>query len=355
MDLLKPTNLALGSNYKRLNLILNFLVFGAGAIGSHIGYCAHRAGHSVSLVCRGKHLEAIRKNGLKISIFSNDIKESEKIISERTDFRVYDTAQAIQDEKFDYIFICPKLTDYNASTLEQLQHLMGDNTAVVPPCTNLPFWWFYNLPPDQRQQFNNIDFMPDIGKFFIKENIICVTQWLSAVIEDPGETIIKHVQRGYPLSALYPKMSKKASLLRQIFTKTCKSPIVADIRSEIFIKAINSFAFNLVAISKEYNNYELNQDRPSKESVAKIMHEGDQILETLNIPIIQSVDSRISQTLSSTKHTMSMLHSFLQRRPIELEYQWESFSKVSKILELDMPYTRKIYNSVKKKIESVYN
>ena len=82
MDLLKPTNLALGSNYKRLNLILNFLVFGAGAIGSHIGYCAHRAGHSVSLVCRGKHLEAIRKNGLKISIFSNDIKTSIKTLKD---------------------------------------------------------------------------------------------------------------------------------------------------------------------------------------------------------------------------------------------------------------------------------
>ena len=33
-----------------------------------------------------------------------------------------------------------------------------------------------------------------------------------------------------------------------------------------------------------------------------------------------------------------MLHAFLQRRPIELEYQWESFSKVSKILDLDICY-----------------
>ena len=83
------------------------------------------------------------------------------------------------------------------------------------------------------------------------------------------------------------------------------------------------------------------------------MKEGDQILDALNIPIIQCIESRISQTLSSTKHTMSMLHAFLNGKPVELEQQWESFNMVSKKLNLQMSYTSKVYTSVKKKLENI--
>ena len=43
-------------------------IFGAGAIGAHIGVLMKLAGVDVSLVARGAHLEAIRQNGLKLVI-----------------------------------------------------------------------------------------------------------------------------------------------------------------------------------------------------------------------------------------------------------------------------------------------
>ena len=42
--------------------------------------------------------------------------------------------------------------------------------------------------------------------------------------------------------------------LRNIIKKKCLSPNVRDIYGEIYVKSINSFAFNLIALDTEQNN-----------------------------------------------------------------------------------------------------
>ena len=328
---------------------MNILVYGAGAIGCHIGYCMYVAGQNVKLVCRGEHYEQMKQHGMHIEIRDNDVVKVKKVIKEDARFEVLNSVENLS-ENMDYIFITLKLMDYTDESLSVLRPLMGEDTAVIPPCTKLPFWWFYNLPGSSNAKYNNIDFDHQISRNFIKTNIICMTMWVSAVLERPGHVVVKHVQRGYPLGAVYPKMDGHAEKLRQMFEETCLSPQVTDIRSEIFIKSINSFAFNMVAIDKELNNLQLSQDTDSKESVRRIMLEGDKILAMLGIPIIQSVEDRIDQTLSSTKHTMSMLHDYQAGTQIELEYLWDGFDKISKILSIKMPYSKRIYEKVMAKV-----
>ena len=43
---------------------MRFVIFGAGAIGGAVGARLHQSGHAVTLIARGPHLEAIRRNGL---------------------------------------------------------------------------------------------------------------------------------------------------------------------------------------------------------------------------------------------------------------------------------------------------
>lgn len=43
---------------------MRYIIFGAGAIGGGIGGQLHQAGHEVVLICRGDHLNAIRRDGL---------------------------------------------------------------------------------------------------------------------------------------------------------------------------------------------------------------------------------------------------------------------------------------------------
>ena len=47
---------------------MKICVFGAGAIGGYLAVELALAGHEVSAVARGAHLDAIRKDGLKLRI-----------------------------------------------------------------------------------------------------------------------------------------------------------------------------------------------------------------------------------------------------------------------------------------------
>ncbi len=327
---------------------MNILVFGAGAIGCHIAYCMNKTGHSVHLIGRSEHFNQMKKNGMKIQIFNNNILESESVIHESNNFIILDNVNKINNVVFDYVFITVKLADYNERVLKSLQPFFDKDTAIIPPCTKIPFWWFFNFVGKYR----NIDFDPGISKYFKRENIIMMTMWLSAVVDKPGHIIIKHTQRGYPLGPVYPRMESRSKKLRGIFQETCVSPDIDDIRSEIYIKSINSLAFNAVALDKEFNNLQLSQDEDSKNSIKKIMLEGEQILDVLNMQVVQDVDDRIKQTLSSKNHTMSMLHDYQNGKQVELSYIWDGFCKICNVLDINMSFTKAVVERVLYKVNS---
>jgi 2-dehydropantoate 2-reductase len=325
---------------------MNILIYGAGAIGSHIAYCMHSAGHRVYILARGEHFFQMKQKGLHIKLYDNQRLKDEKILTESPRFLILNSLEQIEAKLLDCIFITVKLSSYVPEFIKDLQPYMGADTAVIPPCTKLPFWFFYNLSGDLNSKYNNLDFDPDLSQYFRRENIIGMTMWLSAVIEGPGKVALRHTQRGYPLKEIHPKMRDRADKLREIFELTCMSPVTEDIRSEMFIKSINAFAFNMVALDTGYNNEQLNNDKNSKECIKKIMAEGDRILEILSLPIIQNIESRILQTLSSSKHTMSMLHDYNNGKNIELPYIWSGFKSIASILGVNMKFSEVLFHKV---------
>jgi 2-dehydropantoate 2-reductase len=328
---------------------MNILIYGAGAIGSHIAYCMHSAGHTVYLLARGQHFAQMKKVGLHIKLYDNQRLKDERVLMESPRFFVLNSLEQIEAKVLDYIFITVKLSSYVPEAIKDLQPYMAPDTAVIPPCTKLPFWFFYNLSGNLNSKYNNLDFDADLSQYFCRENIIGMTMWLSAVIEEPGKVALRHTQRGYPLKEIHPKMKSRADKLREIFELTCMSPVTQDIRSEMFIKSINAFAFNMVALHTGYNNEQLNNDENSKECIKKIMAEGDQILEVLSLPVIQNIESRIVQTLSSSKHTMSMLHDYNNGKNIELPYIWSGFESIASILGINMNFSEALFHQVMNK------
>ena len=62
---------------------MNVLIYVAGAIGCHIGYCMHQSGHKVYLLSRGQHYSNMKKNGMHIRICNNEKLIKEKNIKEK--------------------------------------------------------------------------------------------------------------------------------------------------------------------------------------------------------------------------------------------------------------------------------
>jgi 2-dehydropantoate 2-reductase len=96
-------------------------VVGAGGVGGYFGGRLAQTGHEVSFVARGKHLEAIRADGLAVRSVAGDF--------DVTPVRA--TADAAEIGPVDYVLVCVK-TWQLADAITAIEPLVGGQTAIVP-------------------------------------------------------------------------------------------------------------------------------------------------------------------------------------------------------------------------------
>jgi 2-dehydropantoate 2-reductase len=319
------------------------LIIGCGAIGGHLAHCLHENGFDVLIIAKNDSYQKIQKEGLRIQINKNKkiIKKTHLKIDNK--FKVYKSLKDVKGLNLDYVFITVKLKDYNSKLIQSILELTNRNTAIIPPCTNVPYWWINFFYKNNEKKIKK--------NYFRIENIIGMTMWVSSVKKTPNQIIVKHIQRGYPLKPLNKKMREKANKLRNAFKVSCKSPKINNIYSEIFIKSLNALAFNMVALYYQQNNRSLKKNVKAIKMVERIMLEGEEIMKPLKIKHPQNYKERINQTLSSSVHTMSMLDDHKKGKKIELKYLWKSFQDISRLSKINIPYTKKIYNELYKKLK----
>ena len=325
------------------------LIYGGGAIGSFLSCCLLSSNHKVFFLTRGKNFIELKKRGLKVSVFKNEVLKKKFFFRDNNKFKVINNLNKLKNVKLQNIFITTSINESIVKTFKNIEpYIDKKKTLIVTPCTSIPFWWHECLKSKFKLNLNKN--LHSIFKKNIKrKNLVGMTMWLSGKIVKPGFVKISHIQRGFPIKEVYSIKKKNVNNLRNDIQKVCRSPKVQNIFSEIFIKSLNSLAFNLIALKYKQNNYELSKNKKAQKDIINILNEGDYILQYNNIKIPQSPISRIKQTLSSNKHTMSMLNSVKIKKKTELKLLWESFEKICETLKYKMIITKKNLIFVKKK------
>ena len=331
------------------------LIYGGGAIGSFVANCLLLSNHKIFFLCRGENFKAIKTRGLNLKIFNNKKLLKKFNLKNGVNFKVINNLKIIKGIKLDNIFITTKINENLKKIFYNIEPYIYKKTLIITPCTSIPFWWFLCLKKNFKVQKKFLKLLDPIFKKNInRKNLVGMTMWLSGKLSSPGKVDIKHIQRGLPIKEVFSIKKYQVNNLRKDLKKLCLSPIVKNIYSEIFIKSINSLAFNTIALKYKQNNLQLSKNNKAKEEILKILKEGDFILNKNKIKIYQSPNSRIEQTLKSTKHTMSMLYAFKNKKKIELSELWSSFEVLIKNINLKMPFTKKIVTEVKNNLhESV--
>src|SRR5689334_25198011 len=98
---------------------MKICVFGSGAIGSYMGVQLERAGAEVSLIARGAHLEAMRRNGVKLLIDGNEYVA-----------RPHCTDDPSELGPQDYVIISLKAHSV-PPVVGSMQPLLGNDTSIV--------------------------------------------------------------------------------------------------------------------------------------------------------------------------------------------------------------------------------
>ena len=139
---------------------MKITVMGTGGVGGYFGAKLATAGNNVSFVARGPHLDAIRKNGLRIKSDLGDITVA--------------PANASQDPRdfgiADIILFCVKAYD-TANAAELILPCIGPETGVIP-------------------FLNGIGHMKILEERFGAGHVLGGVANVSALIEKPG--VIRH-------------------------------------------------------------------------------------------------------------------------------------------------------------------
>ena len=313
----------------------NTLVYGGGVIGSFLAACLIKSNHNIIFLCRGKTYKFIIKKGLNIKVYNNSSLKKKFYLKSSKNFKIINKIDKIKIKRIDNIFITTSINENINKILNKIEKYIGPKTLIVPPCTAIPFWWHKCLSLKLQKKIEK-KMNPILLKNLKRKNLVGMSMWLSGKVDSPGNIRINHIQRGFPIKEVFKEKSHLVNALREDLRKTTLSPKVKDIYSEIFIKSINSLAFNMIALKYSQNNYELNKNIKAKKEIMKILQEGDNILRKYKIKVHQSPSSRIIQTLKSSKHTMSMLNALKNNKKIELKNLWLSFKNLKDNLKYNM-------------------
>ncbi len=287
---------------------MKICVVGAGAVGGLAGAWFAKAGHEVSLVARGAHLEAIRARGL--TLISGEKREVHPVraSSEPADFGVQDA-----------VFICLKTYSIGAM-LPRLKSLIGPGTMVIPAINGLPWWYFYK--EGGSLDGAKVDCLDPAGELFSaldpKHILGCVVHG-AAEVREPG--VVRHTAgRLFIIGEPDRTRSARAERLSAAMNAAgFEARLAPDIRVEIWTKLIGNLSYNPVAALALAHMNDINGNEALLGLIRVLMEEAMRVAEAYGVRVPMTVDERIGVAKELAGAKISMHQDVEKRRPLETD------------------------------------
>jgi 2-dehydropantoate 2-reductase len=223
-------------------------VFGAGAIGTHVGArlcAAHQA--EISIVARGRALEAIRSNGLLLKSGGKEI--------HGTPHAVTDDPSSLPPQ--DVVLVTLKAHALPALA-DTFSRLVAPDGAIVFLLNGVPWWWRYGWKGAQ-QPLPLLDPEGTLWSALRERTLGCVV-YSPNELEAPG--VVLH-QGGNRYVIGEPNDSSTARL-RSVIDLFCRSGLPAErpghLRTEVWRKLVTNASGNPLAALTRLSLYDISQD-----------------------------------------------------------------------------------------------
>jgi 2-dehydropantoate 2-reductase len=310
-------------------------IFGAGAIGAYLGVELTRGGVDVTLIARGPHLRAMKKNGVTLRI------GNEEHVAHP---RCSDDPAEIGPQ--DYIFITLKAHSV-PGVCAAMQPLLGPDSAVVTAANGLPWWYFHKLAgPWENHRVKAVD--PDDTQWrrLGPERAIGCVVYPAAEIIAPGIVEVQpHLsQNRLPIGEPDGSRSERAKALSQaLIAAGFKAPVRADIRSDIWIKLWGNLAFNPISALTGATLEDIAGDGETRALARAMMVEGQAVAEKLGARFPIDVDKRINGAAAVGAHRTSMLQDLTLGRPMEIEALVGAVAELGRLVGIATPMIDAVY------------
>jgi 2-dehydropantoate 2-reductase len=289
---------------------MKICVVGAGAIGGLLGARLASAGHEVSLVARGAHLRAIRFDGLQLHMNDGSVIRA-------TDLEASNDFHSLGPH--DLVILGLKAHQIEA-VADELPSLFHDDTVVLTAQNGIPWWYFQRHGgPLDGTVLKSLDPEGRISRAINPQRIIGCIAYPAAEIMRPG--VIRHIEgMRFPVGELDGSDSERVRTVSALMTGAgFKSPILDNIRAEIWLKAWGNLSFNPISALTHSTLADICQHPDGHALAATMMTEAQAVAESLGISFRVPLEKRIAGAERVGKHKTSMLQDVECGKALETE------------------------------------
>lgn len=308
---------------------MKIAVMAAGGLGSYYGALLARAGHNVTFIARGAHLDAIRANGLTIK-------------SVHGDFAIK-PAQATDDPAqvgaVDWIIFSVKTYD-NARAAHALQPMLGAHTTVVT---------FQN----------GVDNHEQIGAVIGKERVIVAPTQIVSNVTAPGLIEQKSPFRVSFVGEVYgqgltPRVTQFVEMLKQTGVD---ATAVADARPALWHKFVFIASASGLATLARTEPYVLFQTPEARATLRAAMEEIRAVAHAHGIILdADIVDRQYNFTLSLKPGAKPSMQLDLEAgKRLEIDAMSGAVVRLGAAKNIATPVHQTIYVALKMEDERVKN
>lgn len=327
-----------GEDERKKGKNMKIAIIGAGAIGGYVGVKLALSGEDVTFIVRGANLEAIRKDGMKL-LMEDGTEHVAKNVKATND---YDEAGPQ-----DVVILALKAHQVDA-VANDVPKLFGPDTVVVTMQNGIPFWYFHKHGgPHEGQRVQSVDPTGLVSAKIPADRILgCVVYPASALIA-PG--VVKHIEGDrFPIGELDGTVTERAQKVSEAFIKAgFKSPILENIRAEIWLKLWGNLSFNPISSLSHSTLVDICQYPLSRELAGNMMIEAQRIANKLGIEFRVPLEKRIRGAEKVGKHKTSMLQDVEAGRAPEIDALVGSVVELGRITNTATPHINSVYALVK--------
>ena len=316
---------------------MKLCVFGAGAIGGLMAAkLAAKGDVDVTVIARGPHLAAMQAKGLTL-----------RSDGQETVIPVRAVASAAEAGPQDYVLVTLKAHSLPGAA-EQMQPLLGPETAIVSAVNGIPWWYFHLLPgPWQGRIVQSVDPGGVVSRLLAPERAIGCIVYPAAEVPEPG--VIEHTYGdrftlGEPDGSRTPRI---AALSEALIAAGFKAPVRPKIRDEMWVKLWGNMAFNPISALTTATLDVLIADDGQRGVARAMMLEGQAVAEALGVRFAIDVDKRIAGGAEVGAHKTSMLQDLERARPMEIEALLGVVVELAELVGVEVPAGRTVLARVR--------
>ncbi len=312
---------------------MNVCIVGAGAIGGFLAVKLALAGAKVTAIMRGANLAAVKANGLTL-------------IEEENEHHVRDvvaTDNLAEVGPHDLVILAMKANQVT-QVAKQLAPLLRADTPVVTMQNGIPWWYFQKHGGEfDGRRIESVDPGGVIAEAIAVDRVIGCVVYPACEIVAPG--VIRHIEGNrFPVGELDGAETSRVAAIASLFKKAgLKSPVLTDIRSEIWLKLWGNLTFNPISALTHATLVDICRFPPTRALAVSLMTEAQTIANRLGIEFRVTLERRIAGAEAVGKHKTSMLQDVEAGRMLEIDALVGSVIELGRLTQTPTPHIDAVY------------